>query len=132
DNLKSDSTFQSKRVQRHTFKDRTRQLFLCTNLGIRKGGGKGFVSSFCHLFQQSAVTDPEQAVGAGCRDVIVCDHQNGLVQSLLQTLQQVQNCFLLPAIQVSRRLVRDDEGRVGDQGACDPDPLLLSPRQLTR
>ena len=53
-------------------------------------------------------------------------HHDGLAQFAVQQLQHAEDLFRRCAIKVSRGFIREDELRIGDDRACDRDPLLLS------
>jgi hypothetical protein len=63
---------------------------------------------------------------------VVSDHQDRLLQLARQLLEQVQDLVRAAAVEVSRRLVAEQERRVGHDGAGDGDALLLPARQLPR
>ena len=58
------------------------------------------------------------------------DHECGLA-FLIQFSQQGEQGFPGMRIQISRRLVREDQVRVVNECACDGHPLLFPPRQFT-
>ena len=60
--------------------------------------------------------------GAG----IVRHHDDGLLELAVQRLEQVQDLFGALRVEVARRLVGHEDRRIGDDGPCDRDALLLS------
>lgn len=98
---------------------------LRAELGIGEGEGEGFFAGFGVFFEQLAIADAEQSVRPRRGDMVVGHHQNRLIQTFLKLLQQVENLFLLPAVEIPGRFVRHDESRVGDQCPRDPDALLF-------
>src|SRR4030095_13842142 len=63
---------------------------------------------------------------------IVGDHHDRLAVLLVERLQQIENLVAGLTIEVACRLVAEQQRRVGDNGACDADPLLLAAGELTR
>ena len=57
---------------------------------------------------------------------IVRDHDDGLVVPLVERLQEVQDLVPGLAVEVARRLVAEQQRRVGDDRARDADALLLA------
>src|SRR5579859_420825 len=76
------------------------------------------------------LVDLQHTSGVAGRLGIMGDHHDGLVVALIQDPQQIQNFLGGMTIQVTGRLVANQDGRVGDQGACNGHPLLLSAREL--
>ena len=54
------------------------------------------------------------------------DHDDGFAVLAVERLEQIQNFIARLAIQVARRLVAQQESRIGDDGAGDADPLLFA------
>ena len=63
---------------------------------------------------------------------IVRHHDDGLAVLAVERLQQVEDLVAGLAIEVARRLVAQQQRRIGDDRAGDADALLLAARQLTR
>ena len=61
--------------------------------------------------------------------LIMGRHNEGLPGVAAQLQQQFQNYFAGTFIQVARRLVRQEQDRVMDEGAGDSDALLLAPTE---
>ena len=61
---------------------------------------------------------------------VVGDHHDGLVERVDRLAQQPQHLRARGAVEVAGRLVREHDGRTGDEGAGDGDTLLLATRKL--
>ena len=72
---------------------------------------------------------PARAIG-GVR--IVRHHHDGLAVVGIQRLQQLEHLVAGLAIEIARRLVAKQQRRIGDDGPCDADALLLSAGELAR
>src|SRR3990172_230910 len=66
------------------------------------------------------------------RPRIVCDHDDGLAEFPVQARHEPEHVPGRAPVQVPRGLVGHDDGRVGDNGAGDGDPLLLAAGKLRR
>ena len=63
---------------------------------------------------------------------VVADEEDGRVVPPAQRADQVEHGRLDRDVEPGRRLVQDQEGRLGDQGHGDDDPLLLAAGELVR
>src|SRR5439155_23604764 len=63
---------------------------------------------------------------------IVRNQQDRLAELLVQPPQQREDFLRRLRVEVSRRLVRQNQIRIGDDGAGDRHALLLAARQLAR
>jgi hypothetical protein len=63
---------------------------------------------------------------------VVRDEEIREVQLRLEVVQEVEQLRLDRYVERRRRLVEDDERRIGDQGSRDADALALTARQLVR
>jgi hypothetical protein len=63
---------------------------------------------------------------------VVRHHHDGLAVLAVERLQQVEDLVAGLAVEVARRLVAEQQRRVGDDGARDADALLLAARELPR
>src|ERR1044071_3880553 len=63
---------------------------------------------------------------------VVRHHQDRLLVLPIQTLEQRQDLLRRLAVQIARRLVGHEDGRVGRDRAGDRDALLLTARELAR
>ena len=70
--------------------------------------------------------------GALGRVRVVRDHHDRLAVLAVQRLEQVEDLVAGLAIEVAGRLVAQQQRRIGDDRAGDPDALLLAARQLPR
>jgi hypothetical protein len=59
----------------------------------------------------------------------VGDEDDGLA-GLVELLEDAHDLFRRARVEVAGRLVGEDDGRIGDQGAGDRHPLLLAPGEL--
>ena len=84
------------------------------------------------VLRQGALVQHETAARVLGRFRIVRDHHHRLAVLPVEHLQQGQDLGRRPAIEVARRLVTDEERRVGHDGPGDRDTLLLAPRELPR
>ena len=75
---------------------------------------------------QYAIRYLQYTVSRLCDTPIVCDHDNGLLIFFRCFFQERDNFTAVLRVQVSGRLIRQDEGGPGDQ--CTPygDSLLLA------
>src|SRR5665647_1096546 len=60
------------------------------------------------------------------------DNQNAVRRVLGYFGKDAHDDLTVPGIQDRRRLIGEDRGRIGNDGARDRDPLLLAPAQLVR
>ena len=74
----------------------------------------------------------ERAPGALGRVRVVRHHDDRLAVVAVERLQQVENLVAGLAIEIARRLVAQQQRRVGHDGARDADALLLAAGQLPR
>src|SRR6267142_7194182 len=63
---------------------------------------------------------------------VVRDHDDRLEKLPIELCKQAQDVFRRFGVQVARRFIRDQNRRVGDNGARDRDALLLPARKLPR
>ena len=61
---------------------------------------------------------------------LVGDHQHGNAPVAVQRHQQVHDFVTTLAVEVTGRLISQQHGGIGDDGASDGDPLLLAAGQL--
>src|ERR1051325_4569612 len=65
-----------------------------------------------------------------CRGVrIVGDHDNGFAVLVVERLQQAENFIARSTVEIARRLVAQQDGRIRNDGPCDADPLLFAARE---
>src|SRR5690242_4299124 len=76
-----------------------------------------------------AIADLDDAMGAG-GDVTLMGHQDDCVAGLMKAIKQIHDFFAGGGIEVSGRLICEDNGGIIDQGAGDCDPLPLAPGKL--
>ena len=77
------------------------------------------------------VADVDLAVGHG-RDVGVVGDQDDGPAGGMEVVEELDDLGAGVAVEVARRLVGEEDGRLRDEGAGDPDALLLAARQLGR
>ncbi len=77
-----------------------------------------------------AVGDADDAVGVFGDAQVVRDEDDGDAALRVQPLEQAHDLRAGLRVEVARRLVGQDDGRLGDQRAGDGDALLLAARQL--
>ena len=63
---------------------------------------------------------------------IVRDHDDRLLVLAIECLQEIENLVARLAIEVARRLVAQQQRRIGDDRARDAHALLLAARELSR
>ena len=83
-------------------------------------------------FRQHPLVEVERAPGALGRVRVVRHHDDGLAVLAVERLQQVEHLVAGLAIEVARRLVAEQQCRVGDDRARDADALFLAAGQLPR
>src|SRR6266566_4810686 len=79
-----------------------------------------------------AVPDVEDAIGDVRDPSVVGDNDDGLLEILVQSLEQVEDFLARLRVELSCGLVREKQGRIVRQGDRDGDPLLLAAAQLVR
>ena len=62
---------------------------------------------------------------------IVGHHNDGLMRFMVESVHQFKDFFSRNPVQVSGWFIGNQDRRVGDDGAGDRNPLLLSPGELT-
>ena len=72
----------------------------------------------------------QRALGVLRRLRIVRDHDDRLLELAVEPLQQIERLLRVLRVEVTGRLVGDDDGRVGDDGTRDRDALLLAAGEL--
>lgn len=77
----------------------------------------------------ATVADGHGAVGLGGDAGVVCDKNDGFA-ALLELMEGLHHKRSSGGVQVSRRLIGQDDGRVIDKGARDCDALHLAAREL--
>ena len=81
------------------------------------------------IFDDAAVEQVNGAVGVLRKARIVRDHANGGATGV-QFLQQIHNGFAVARVEVSRRLIRQQNRRLPGKRASDRDTLLLPAGKL--
>src|SRR5438552_4645023 len=79
-----------------------------------------------------AVPDVEDAIGDVRNPSVVGDNDDGLLEILVQSLEQIEDFLASLRIEFSCGLVREEQGRIVRQGDRNGDPLLLAAAQLVR
>ena len=74
----------------------------------------------------------QRPLGALGRVRIVRHHDDRLAVLAVERLQQVEDLVAGLAVEIARRLVAEQQRRVGDDGARDADALFLAARELAR
>src|SRR5690606_39351390 len=74
---------------------------------------------------EPSLVEPDDSLGVASGDLVVRHHDDRLPQISVEPAQELENLIRGCAIEVSRRLVGEDELRVGDERAGDGDALLL-------
>ena len=82
------------------------------------------------LVADPPVGDDEDAIGVGGGLGIVGDEDDRLVALDARPPERVEDLRAGRVVEVAGRLVGEEEGRPGHEGAGDRDPLLLAGRQL--
>src|SRR5207302_10550738 len=72
----------------------------------------------------------ELGVSALGRPRIVSDHDDGLFEFAVESLQEIKNFPCAAGIEIAGGLVRHQDSRVGDEGASDGHALLLPAGEL--
>ena len=76
-----------------------------------------------------AVTHAQHPLGVRCDIRFVGDHDDGAAVGV-EVVEQRQHVGGAAAVERARRLIGQQQHRVGDDRPCDRHPLLLSARQL--
>src|SRR2546422_9238571 len=79
-----------------------------------------------------AISDVERAMCDVRHPGVVRDDHYGLLEILVQSLEQIEDLLAGLRVELSRGLVRDEQGWVVRQGDRNGDPLLLAAAQLVR
>jgi len=72
------------------------------------------------------VTHVQDAMSIGGRFGVVRDHHDGLAQILVELTQQAENTFRTFRVEIAPSLIRENNFRLADDGACESDALLLT------
>src|SRR5919197_1892035 len=88
-------------------------------------------SHFHPLFDDAAVEQVDAALGVPRVAWVVCDHADRGAR-LVELLQEIHDGFTAARVEVSGRLVREQDEWFARDGSRDGDTLLLTARQLTR
>src|SRR5262252_4012275 len=83
------------------------------------------------LLDDAAVEDVDAAIGVAGIARIVCDHANRR-SAAMQFTEEIHHRFTAPRIEVSGRLVRQQDERLAGNRARDRHTLLLTAGQLAR
>src|SRR5262249_28547953 len=94
---------------------RPRLVKLLHQLDHVVGGARGAV------LNELAVAERDQAVGVGGGDGVVGDHDHRLAELVNSLAHQREDIGAGLGVEVAGRLVGEDHGRFGDQGAGDGD-----------
>ncbi len=97
---------------------------------FRQTSGRNFMRP--PRLEQRALLEVQRPLGALGGARIVRDHDDGLAVLAVERLEQVEDLVAGLAIEIARRLVAQQQRRIGDDGARDADALLLAARQLPR
>src|SRR5207245_9329925 len=85
-----------------------------------KSSGKNFIAVLhLSLRAQHALLETHHAAGAGGGHRIVRHHDDGLTQLSMEVVEQREDLAGGFGVEVSGRLVRQEERRIADQGACE-------------
>src|SRR6266540_6605783 len=79
-----------------------------------------------------AVSDVEGAIGDVRNPSVVRDNDDGLLEILVQSLEQIEDFLAGLRVELSCGLVREEQGRIVRQRDRNGDPLLLTAAQLVR
>ena len=82
------------------------------------------------LGDDEAVGEEEHAIGLGGRAGVVRDHHDGATEVARRVAQQAEHLGRRAGVEVAGRLVREHDGRLGDERAGDRDALLLAAGEL--
>ncbi len=77
-----------------------------------------------------SVHQPNNPISVGCTHGVVSHHEDGHAQLLTALSEQSHDAMARGRIEVSRRLVAQDDTRARDESTGDGDALHLAPRQL--
>jgi hypothetical protein len=87
--------------------------------------------SSADVLDDESVDQPDQAVRVRCHLVLVRDEHDGPTRAV-QPVEHGEELVGRPGVEVSGRLVGQDQCRRPDQCASHSDPLLLAPGKLVR
>src|SRR3989441_5535379 len=83
-------------------------------------------------FDDLAISDVEHAIRDARNPSVVGDNDYGLLEISVQSLEEIQDFLAGLGVELSGRLVCQEQGWIVRQGDCDGDPLLLAAAQLVR
>jgi hypothetical protein len=83
-------------------------------------------------FTEYALVEVEDAMGSLRCERIVCHHQYGLLVFGREFFEQIKNFVSTLTVEISRGLVTQQEGRIGDNRASNTYALFLSTGELAR
>jgi hypothetical protein len=84
------------------------------------------------LGNNSSILDMNDPVREWQQTRIMCHNQHGVSAFPGDLGQQLHDRLAIRAIKCRRRLVRENDGRISDDGARDRDPLLFAAAQFAR
>src|SRR6478736_9422399 len=96
------------------------------------GASGGISSRHLRLLDECPLLEMEDLLGARGGLRIVGDDQDRLSELVVQAAEERQDLLRALGVELAGRFVEEDEGRIGDDGARDRDPLLLSAGELAR
>src|SRR5262245_7604750 len=82
--------------------------------------------------EQDAFIEMIRFIDEAERARVVRDHYHCLAEFGLELAQQAEDLFGVAGVEIAGRLIGDDEGGIGDDGAGNGDALLLTARQRAR
>src|SRR2546423_12477915 len=83
-------------------------------------------------FDDLAISDVEDATSDARNPSVVGDNDYGFLEISVQPLEEIQDFLAGLRVELSGRLVCQEQGWIVRQGDCDGDPLLFAAAQLVR
>jgi hypothetical protein len=80
----------------------------------------------CRTVNNLAVAHVQHSISIGSRIRVVSNHHNRLPQIFVELAEQIQDCFRAFRVEVSGRLIGENDFRLADDCTSERDALLLA------
>src|SRR5512139_292081 len=100
---------------------------------VRSLWRKAFLRSSLRMYiVQDTFVEISDGMRLFCRPRVVGHHDNSLTRFTIESIHQIEDFLRRYPVEVSGRLIGNQDGWVGDNGAGNGDALLLPSGELTR
>ncbi len=83
------------------------------------------------ILHDPPVHENQCPVARVCERLVMCDKEKSSIMRPMKGAEEGENLLRALGVQVASRLIRQNEGRLADQGPSHRHPLLLTARKLT-